>query len=571
LLGRLRLRLAVGEALPQLALLAIVAGLLTGLVILAFRMIIEQALGLLLGEGADGFATLSHVERMALPMVGACILGLAFFRLGPDTMRVGVGHVMERLFRHQGYMPLRNAAVQFFGGIVALVSGFSGGREGPAVHLGAASSSLLGQALELPNNIMRTLVACGTAAAIAGSFNTPLAGVIFAMEVVMMEYTLGSFIPVILASVTATLLTHYVIGPQPAFEVAPLELNSLHEVPFIMACGVFVGVVAAAYVRLVQLFAQLQSRPFWLRALLAGAITGLAAIVTPRIMGIGYETVDAAMAGQIGLWTLLGVAFLKSLTSAATVGLGMPVGIIGPTFVIGAAIGGFLGIVGGLLQPEAASSTGLYVMLGMAAMMAAVLQAPLAALMAVLELTANPNMIVPAMVIIVVAAMTASVPFRQRSVFLVMLQTSGRQYPPSPTRLHLQRAGVTSIMNRSFVRLRSVCSVEQARAALATKPRWIVVEKEPGRARSVLGAGDLLTYLDEQDPAETEVHLLHIPGARRDATDIDYRATVAEAHDLLRAPGIEALCIRRTTAPMISSVRGVIVRDDIDNYLESAQ
>jgi len=129
---------------------------------------------------------------------------------------------MERLSRHQGHLPIRNAIVQFFGGILALISGQSGGREDPAIHLGAASSSLLGQAFSLPNNSIRTLVACGTAAAIAGSFNTPIAGVIFAMEVVMMEFTIGSFIPVIIAAVASTLLAHYVIGNEPAFTVAPL-------------------------------------------------------------------------------------------------------------------------------------------------------------------------------------------------------------------------------------------------------------------------------------------------------------------------------------------------------------
>ena len=158
------------DALPQLSILAIGAGLFTGVVILVFRTAVDYALGnWLLAEGSESFETLAYFERLALPVMGAAIIGALLTRLSAADRRVGVVHVMERLSRHQGYLPPRNAVVQFFGGILALISGQSGGREGPAIHLGAASSSLLGQAFELPNNSIRTLVACGTAAAIAGS------------------------------------------------------------------------------------------------------------------------------------------------------------------------------------------------------------------------------------------------------------------------------------------------------------------------------------------------------------------------------------------------------------------
>ena len=436
------------------------AGAFTGIVILIFRIAIDFILGhWLLPGDSESFEQLSHFERLMLPMIGAVILGLTLSRLSAKHRRVGVVHVMERLSRHQGRLPGRNALVQFFGGIFALISGFSGGREGPAVHLGAASSSLLGQALELPNNSIRTLVACGTAAAIAGSFNTPLAGVIFAMEVVMMEYTIASFIPVIISAVTATVLTRYFIGSEAAFVIAPVQMNSLLEIPYIVLAGVLIGCVASGFNLAVQLFSRLAHWPFWLRALFAGAITGLAAITVPEIMGVGYDTVNGAMLGQIGLTTLLAIVVFKTLASAGAVGLGIPVGLIGPTFVIGAAVGGALGIVGEMLQPGEAASVGLYVMLGMAAMMAAVLQAPLASLMAVLELTANPNLILPAMLIVVVATLVTNVVFKQKSVFLSTLETLGLQYPPNPVTLHLQRAGVSAIMNRDVVRLPRHCSI----------------------------------------------------------------------------------------------------------------
>jgi CIC family chloride channel protein len=507
-----------------------------------------------------------------LPLLGGLLLGLIMQPLRPSARRVGVVHVMERLSRHQGYLPPRNALVQFFGGILSLISGQSGGREGPAIHLGAASSSLLGQAFELPNNSIRTLVACGTAAAIAGSFNTPIAGVIFAMEVVMMEYTIGSFIPVIIAAVTSTLLMHYFIGNEPAFFVAPLHMQSLLEIPFIALAGVVIGALAAGFIMLVQLFARLNHWPFWLRALFAGAITGLAAISTPQVMGVGYDTVSGAMMGELGLVTLLLIIVMKSVASAGAVGLGLPVGLIGPTFVIGACVGGVMGTIGNFFEPEVAASEGFYVMLGMAAMMAAVLQAPLAALMAVLELTVNTNLILPAMLIIVVATLVTNVVFRQKSVFLSTLHTLGLEYPPSPVTVHLQRTGVASIMCQDLARLSYRCSLADVRHALVERPRWIIVETAPGDIRCVLSASDLSTYLAIQiengRDDDGAVNLLKIPAMRKDVATVDHRATVDEARLALARVDAEALCVRRTSAPMVDAVLGVITQPDIDIYRE---
>jgi CIC family chloride channel protein len=562
-----RRRLAEVDAVPQLAILAIGVGLLTGMVILVFRTAVDYVLGnWLLSDGSESFETLAYFERLALPIMGAALIGVLLTRLADADRRVGVVHVMERLSRHQGHLPPKNALVQFVGGIIALISGQSGGREGPAIHLGAASASLLGQAFELPNNSIRTLVACGTAAAIAGSFNTPIAGVIFAMEVVMMEYTIGSFIPVIIAAVTSTLLTHFFIGDEPAFMVAPLHLQSLAEIPYLALVGVVVGCVAAAFIILVQLFARLNHWPFWMRALFAGSITGLAAVSTPEVMGVGYDTVNGAMLGELTVLTLLLVVAMKSVASAGAVGLGLPVGLIGPTFVIGAGVGGVMGIIGNYFEPLQATSEGFYVMLGMAAMMAAVLQAPLAALMAVLELTANPNLILPAMLVIVVATLVTNVVFGQKSVFLSTLHTLGLDYPPSPVTLHLQRAGVAAIMCRDLARLNSQCSVAQAREALADSPRWIVVDAAAGDIHCILNAFDLAAFLEENDPENTEIDLLQIPAMRKDIVNLDFRATVEEAQQTLRHAEVEALCVRRISAPMIDTVLGVITSEDINNY-----
>ncbi|MEJ2130926.1 MAG: chloride channel protein [Gammaproteobacteria bacterium] len=569
-LARFRQRLAHVDALPQLALLGVFCGALTGIVMLAFRGAIELPLSFVLpGNDSENFEDLPMIVRFLLPVLGGLAIGFVVTRLRADTQSVGVVHVMERLSRHQGHLPLRNALLQFFGGALALICGHSSGREGPAIHLGAASSSLLGQALELPNNSIRTLVGCGTAAAIAASFNTPIAGVIFAMEVVMMEYSIASFIPVILTAVTATLLTRMVYGAAPAFSVPELGLHSLWEIPFVTLLGLVAGTLGALFVRLTRYAAELPIAAPWQRITLAGVLTGTVALVVPQVMGIGYDTVNAALLGEIGLATLVLIMASKLVVTACSVGLGVPAGLIGPTLVIGAALGGSLWYAGVFFSPDHANNPGFYVLLGMGAMMGGALQAPLAALMAILELTANPGIILPAMLaIVVVAAMTASELLATRSVFIMMLEARGLRYRADPLTLALQKVGVSVIMERRVARLDADVTAEAAQLALKDDPRWIVITRD-NAPTAVLNAADLARELDELEhspEADGEIQLLEIPGLRMDVVSVDQRATLQEAREQVDESGVEAVCITRMSAPGIVIVVGVLTRQDIDDY-----
>ena len=416
------------NTLPRLSLLAVAAGLLTGVVVALFRAAL-QASGWLLGnDGGDNFEALPTAAQVLLPVLGALAIGVAFNRLPANERQLGIVHVMERLANHQGRLSWHSAWRQFAGAVIGLTTGLSGGREGPAVHLGATASSLLGKAGRLPEDGIRTLVACGSAAAIGASFNTPLAGVVFAMEVVLMEYSIVGFIPVILATATATVVNRWAFGDAVVLETPATDLRSLLEVPYIVFTGIAVGAVGGIFIALVKSVSAFQAWPFWVRASAAGVATGAAAWVAPAVLGISYDTINAALLGNIAGTTLLVVLVAKVVASAACVGVGLPVGVVAPTLVIGALAGGLLGEIGNAVLPEHASDPALYVMLGMAAMMAAVLQAPLAALTAVLELTANPNIILPAMLVIVAATLTVREVFKERSLLLTTLAALGIDY-----------------------------------------------------------------------------------------------------------------------------------------------
>jgi CIC family chloride channel protein len=570
LLDRLRRRLARAEALPLLSLLGILTGLLAGLVIILFRLSIEGVQEQLLpGGNSENFEALGALWRFFLPLGGALLLGIAFQLINREYTQVGVVHVMERLTYHQGHLPWQNAVAQFIGTFFALASGNSVGREGPSVHLGAVNGSLIGQWLKLPNNSVRILVACGVAAAIGASFNTPLAGVIFAMEVVMMEYTIISFSPVILAAVSATVLTRLIYGSAPAFDVPALQLASMAELPFVLLSGVAIGVLGALFISLMLLFtASLNRWPIWLRMTSAGFIVGICALFVPEIMGVGYDTVNTALLGEFALTTLAAIALVKLLVTTASLGLGIPGGLIGPTMVIGATAGGALGLVGGYFFPETASTPGLYAMIGMAAMMGATLQAPLAALIAILELTANPNLLLPGMLAVIAATMTSSELFKHGPIFLELIRARGLDYRNDPVAQSLRRLSVYGVMNRSFITTARLISAEQVEALLAQKPQWILIQEEDALPHSLMPASDLARHMEERVADEESLDLLAIPAKRLQVTAVPFQATLQEGIEILQSSQSEALYVVRDTLTRQPTIFGILSRQDIEaNYL----
>lgn len=584
LIAVFRRRLSGADALPQLAVLGLLSGLITGGVILAFRLAIEWPLEQFLpGSGSESFEELGLITRGVLPLTGAIALGLLLHRLSAANRKVGIAHVMERLNYHQGYISIRSALLQFVTGVATVVTGQSAGREGPAVHLGAAFSSLMGQWMRLPNNSIRTLVACGCAAAISASFNTPISGVIFAMEVVMMEYTIAGFTPIILASVTAAVVSQAAYGSEPAFSVPPLIMNSLLEIPWIIAIALVIGIAAAAFIQLVETFGKHHHRPIILRLTLAGLLMVPFAMVIPEVMGIGYDTVQLTIDNQLSFWLLMSVGVAKLLITSVTLGLGMPSGVIGPTLFMGATLGGAMGLVGAQIVPDMASSIGFYAMLGMGAMMGAVLQAPLAALMALMELTRNPNIILPGMLIITSASLITSEVFGKKSLFLTILKSQGLSYQNSPVIQALRRASVGSIMDRSILRTERYLTTTEARKILKSEPKWLIIEGSNGPT-ALMPAVDLARHVEDSDAATPGIDkkpdsaepsadgnpgmidLINIPANRKDIEPVQYQATLEEALNVFDQTNVEALYVQRHVAPTIQRIYGVLLKSDIENY-----
>jgi len=575
LLSQIRIKLAHNEALPALAVLGVVAGLVTSGIILLFRFAIEHSLSLFLPMSHhEDFEALSPLFRIIMPLTGALVLAAILYKVSPKSRQVGISHVLERIKHHQGHMPLSNFLVQFFGGIVCAISGQSTGREGPAVHLGAAAGSIMGRKFQLTSSHIQLLLASGVAAAISASFNTPIAGVIFAMEVIVMGFNFISLIPVILASVTGALLTRVVYGAEPAFAVPALQMNSLWEAPFLIIEGLIMGGLAALFIWVTVNTALKAPQSLLARLLLIGLLNGLLALAMPQIMGIGYDTVNSALLGALPWLTLLFLALAKLLITSLNLGLGQPGGAIGPMLFIGACAGGVIGMAGSEIAPQIAGSTGYYAMLGMAAMMSACLQAPLTALMTLLELTNNPNIILPAMLVVVIANLTASEVFGQKGLFPRLLQLRGLTVDTSPVEQMLRQNSVLSVADKDIKVVDKQATVDALKQALSSSPNYLLIQ-DGGQVIASINAADVaaillddvtLEHWLEKGEDEASINLMALPAHRQECASIFMQANLQEALDTMAKKQVDCLTIHFGQQDSAVSVMGVVHHDRIHNF-----
>ncbi|GHE21230.1 chloride channel protein [Halomonas urumqiensis] len=578
-LERFRQRLATVDALPQLCVLGVVSGLITGAFMVGFRMLLDLgALAFMPGGDSEAFEGLSPLVRSVMPMVAVALIGVLLWRQPVAARKLGVAHVMERLTYHQGRFPLRNWLNQWWVGVVTVLGGLSAGREGPAIHLGAAASSGLGERLRLPHNSLRVLVACGTAAGIAASFNTPIAGVIFAMEVVMMEYTIAGFMPVILASTMGAVIAQLVYGSEPAFQVPSVSLGSMMNLPWILVTALVIGLLAGLFIHLAR-SEWITARPVWQKLSLVAVASAAVAWWYPEVQGIGYDSLSAALTGDVAVDVLLALVIAKLALTAITVASGIPIGIIGPVLVVGAAAGALMGMTGDWLWPGLAAEPALFAMLGMAAMMGAVLQAPLAALMALLELTHNPNIILPGMLAVVISGLTSRQLCRCDGFFISSTR-HGLHPLQQPLMQALSRVSVPAVMERSLVRTPRMVTRQQARLLLEGNPVWVLIERSSDdKPTLALKAADLARWLmEEQEEAEgteatpersdalEKADLLEIPGVRLEMAPIHLQATLSEAFERLNDQAVDALYVEHGNRPKQKRISGIITRGAIERY-----
>lgn len=564
-LDEFRLQTAKPDALIQLSLLALLVGLLTGITIVVFIIIIDTVLSYWLPNHLpDNFEALPAITRFAAPVIGTIILAILFKFASKEEKIVGVVHVIERLRYHEGYLKIKSFVLQFVGACIALISGQSLGREGPAIHLGSFVGSILGQSFGLPNNTIRILLACGAAAAISAAFNTPLAGVIFAMEIIIVEYTFVSFIPIIIAAVAATGVSRSFLGGEPILLIESLPSLSLSELPFLILLGLLIGFASTLFTTIIRFTVnKTEHFKFSTRFIGAGVFTGIVAIYVPQVLGLGYDTLNEAIIGQLSISVLLFILFAKLLTTAVSIGCGLPAGLISPSLVIGAVCGSLMAIFMQQSFSIPIESNSLYALIGMSAMMGACLQAPLAALTAVFEITANHAVIWPSMIAIVVAQLITRQLFKQPPVFDMLLELRGLDFHEDPITQSLQRTGVAKAMNRSFIAVTRTIEPSSALSILNSNPQWIVIIENLQPTALIRGV-DLVQHLQKEPTNDEPVDLFEIPAKRLQISCIDVRATMAKAREVFSNDHSEALCVTHWNKNSSRYIYGILTLDQFE-------
>ncbi|MEO0344552.1 MAG: chloride channel protein [Pseudomonadota bacterium] len=379
-------------------LLALVVGALAGAATLGFRVAITELQSLFYGASdvmlASAAKDLPWWLVLLLPICGGLIVGLILHHFTPDGRVRGVADVIDAVAIGNHKVERREGLASALASLITLSTGGSTGREGPVVHLGAVLSSKIAKLTRVPGVTARDLLGCAVAAAVSASFNAPIAGALFATEVILRQYSLRSFAPIVIAAVSGTVISRLHFGDITEFVVPLSDVKFFEEIPAFVLLGLTCGVVAVLLIRATFLTEDWISRlqaainlPRYFRPACAGLFLGLLAIKFPHIIGVGYETTARALAGDLALWTAILFAVVKAIAVAVTFGGRMGGGIFSPALMLGALTGLAFGHIATPFFPEVSGTLSLYALAGMGAVAGAVLGAPISTTLIAFELT----------------------------------------------------------------------------------------------------------------------------------------------------------------------------------------
>ncbi len=423
------IRLAQNDQI-LLTVLAVVAGAGVGGAVIVFREAIVLVHGLGYGAGHGNLATVAAglpAWRVALlPVAGGTLVGLLIHFVMPGRRPQTVSDVIAASALHGGRMDWRTGLWSALLSATSIGTGASVGREGPAVHLGASLTNWLTGPLNLTRPMARTVLGCGTAAAVAASFNAPIAGALFANEVILGHYALTAFAPVVVASVVATIVSRGWFGNYPAFFIPGHAEPLPAEFAVFAVVGVLAGGLALAFMKTVNSVedkAAASRLPAPLRPVLAGGVLGGLALGFPHVLGVGYEATDTALRGGFPLGTLAVLLVAKMAATSLCLGLGFSGGVFSPSLTMGALLGALAAAVVQTAYPALGNPT-VYALVGMGGVASAVLGAPISTILIIFEITADYQVTVGVML----AVVTANLLTRQwevRSYFLWQLRRRG--------------------------------------------------------------------------------------------------------------------------------------------------
>ena len=461
------LKIPVKPRLPRYArrwilldILGCVVGILGGLGAVFFRLMISINHTLFF----DGI--LRHIPLrlggvnfgvILLPALGGLIIGPIIMRLAPETKGHGVPEVMEAATLRGGRIRKRVAFIKVIVSSITIGSGGSAGREGPIAQIGATLGSIIGQVFKLDAQSMKLLVVCGLAAGIAGTFNAPLGGALFGMEILYRGIGLFNAMPVILSSVIGATVASVFLGRKPAFNPEGLTTWTPQELPLYLLLGVVFGIISIIWVKVFyaveDFFERLNISPY-LKPAIGGLIVGLIGVFYAGygIMGVGYEGINLLLAGKLTLILLILLGILKILATSFTIGSGGSGGIFAPSLYIGSMFGGALGILFHMLFPSIVTQPVTYALAGMAALFAGAAQAPINVIIMIPEMSGTFTLIPPIMASSTMSFFIAWLILRGSSIYTIKLERRGIKLRMGRSFI-LDSIRVEEVMNRNIITL----------------------------------------------------------------------------------------------------------------------
>jgi len=548
-----------------LSLLAVVIGALAGYGAIVFRKLIAEIQLFAFGSDSDYLLSVANDlpwwQLLLAPVAGGLLVGLFVHFVMPGRRNHGVADVIEAGSLRGGRMELGAGIGAALAAATSIGFGASVGREGPVIHLGATIAASIAKRLRLNRNAALTLLGCGVASGIAASFNAPIAGVFFALEVVIGHYALAAFAPVVIASVVGTIVARMQFGNFPAFVVPEFGIVSFLEFPAFAMLGLVSAAVAGVFMWSIMFTQDTMARlpiPPWSRPAAGGLAVGVIAVFLPQVLGVGYEATDLALQVELSLALLIVLGIAKVAATAISLGSGFAGGVFSPSLFIGAMVGGAFGSIAGTVFPELATSPGAYTIIGMGAVASSVLGAPISTILIVFEITGDYGITIAVMIASAVAAVvTRRIP--GKSYFHWLLARRGVDVARDRAAGLLQTMSVREVMNETVRRVPREMKIDEIRELLRVDPHGVffVVDGD-ARLCGALTFDDLseFAFADGADGIVNAEHIARQHGAAALADDsLERLLEVMDDEGAEHLPVVDDAATRR--------VIGVVHRTDV--------
>ncbi|MGE4192300.1 MAG: chloride channel protein [Pseudodesulfovibrio sp.] len=483
--------------------LAVLIGGLAGYGAVLFKLILKYMQWVFYRNTGDWLTFAESVPlwmKIAMPTVGGLVVGLVVSFFASEAKGHGVPEVMQAIALRGGRIRKRVAAAKIFASAVTIGSGGSVGREGPMVQIGASIGSSVGQFFHVPSAHMKTMVGCGAAAGIAATFNAPIAGVLFALEIIIGDFGVMQFSPVVLSSVMATAISRYYFGDFPHFDIPSYSIVSLWEYLCYPVLGVVTGFVALAFTNsLYWLEDRFDALPIpeWPKPAIGGAALGAIFAIFPQVFGVGYGAMNQALINQVPFQLMLVLVLVKIAASSVTLGSGGSGGIFAPSLFMGCMTGGAFGYVVHWLFPLHTALPGAYALVAMGGVVAGTTYAPITAILIIFEMTSDYSIILPLMLTCITATVMNST-IQRASIYTTKLLRRGIDIEAGRERHLLSHMLVKEVMTRDFVTIPQSMSLSSLIWTFKTQNApYLHVMDEEGRLTGIISFRDLRAVLNE--------------------------------------------------------------------------